>query len=127
MAKVFLGGTCNDSTWRNRIIPMLTVESFNPVVVDWTPECQAEEVRQRQECAVVLYCITPLMVGAYSVAEAVDDSNKQPERTVVVLLREDDGAKFGAAQWRSLQAVAHMVTCNGGAVFECRKRRSAHQ
>jgi hypothetical protein len=27
--KVFLGGTCNESDWRNRIIPMLEVDFFN--------------------------------------------------------------------------------------------------
>jgi len=32
--KIFLGGTCNESTWRNRIIPMLEIDYFNPVVDD---------------------------------------------------------------------------------------------
>ena len=35
MKKVFLGGTCNESTWRNELIPLLEnagVEYFNPVV-----------------------------------------------------------------------------------------------
>jgi len=27
--KVFLGGTCNESNWRNRIITMLEVGFFN--------------------------------------------------------------------------------------------------
>ena len=36
--KVFLGGTCNESTWRNRIIPMLAIDYFNPVVDDWNEE-----------------------------------------------------------------------------------------
>ena len=52
--KVFLGGTCNNSTWRDRLIPMLDVDYFNPVVKDWTPECQAEEIKQRETCEVVL-------------------------------------------------------------------------
>ena len=46
MKKVFLGGTCNESTWRNELIPLLEnagVEYFNPVVDNWTPECQEEE------------------------------------------------------------------------------------
>ena len=44
--KVFLGGTCATSTWREELQPMLDsekVETFNPVVPNWTPECQAEE------------------------------------------------------------------------------------
>ncbi len=37
--KVFLGGTCNESTWRDRVIKDLKIDYFNPVVEDWTPEC----------------------------------------------------------------------------------------
>jgi len=32
MNKVFLGGTCNESTWRDELIPMLEIDYFNPVV-----------------------------------------------------------------------------------------------
>lgn len=81
--RVFLGGTCNGSTWRDALIPKLRIDYFNPVVEDWTPECQAEEVRQRQECDFVLYTITKEMKGVYSIAEVVDDSNKRPARTVL--------------------------------------------
>ena len=30
--KVFLGGTCNNSTWRDELIPQLKIDYFNPVV-----------------------------------------------------------------------------------------------
>lgn len=115
--KVFLGGTCNDSTWRNRIIPMLEIDYFNPVVKDWTPECQAEEIKQRETCDIVLYCITPLMVGTYSIAEAIDDSNKRPEKTVLVCLKEDDGKSFDKTQWKSLLSVMKMAENNNANVF----------
>lgn len=36
---VFLGGTCNNSTWRDKLIPLLTVDYFNPIVNEWTKEC----------------------------------------------------------------------------------------
>lgn len=36
--KVFLGGTCNESTWREKLIPMLKIDYFNPVVKDWKSE-----------------------------------------------------------------------------------------
>ena len=29
MKKVFLGGTCNDSIWRDKLIEMLTIDYFN--------------------------------------------------------------------------------------------------
>lgn len=112
--KVFLGGTCNKSTWRERLIPMLEIDYFNPIVEDWTEECQAEEIRQREECDFCLYVITPRMTGVYSIAEVVDDSNKRPKKTELVVLRTDDDMRFSDAQWKSLLAVAKMVTSNGG-------------
>ena len=45
MKKVFLGGTCNESTWRDKLIKMLEIDYFNPVVDDWTEECYQEELR----------------------------------------------------------------------------------
>ena len=47
MKKVFLGGTCNESSWREELIPMLKCEYFNPVVKDWTPQCQEEKENQK--------------------------------------------------------------------------------
>jgi hypothetical protein len=116
-SKVFLGGTCNNSTWRDRLIPMLKVDYFNPVVKDWTPECQQEEINQREKCDIVLYCLTPLMLGVYSVAEVVDDSNKRPSKTVLVCLKEDNGKEFNKDQWKSMLSLMKMVTSNKAAVF----------
>jgi hypothetical protein len=118
--KVFLGGTV-DSTWRDSIIPMLEVDYFNPLVADWTPACIAEEVRQREVCDVCLCIITPKMTGVYAIAEVIDDSNKRPERTVFVGLRDDGDAKFTESQWKSIGAIAQMVERNGGAVFDSLK------
>lgn len=114
MTKVFLGGTCNDSNWRDYIIGHLKIDYFNPVVEDWTPECMEEEIRQRKECDVVLYVITPRMTGVYSIAEAVDDSNKQPEKTIFCFIQKDCGEYFSDGQIKSLTAVGEMVKNNGG-------------
>lgn len=119
--RVFLGGTCNNSQWRDKMEQYLTgdgLDYFNPVVDDWDEEAQANELREREECDFCLYVITPLMIGVYSVAEVVDDSNKRPAKTVFVMLRSDGAEYFGDGQWRSLTAVADMVERNGGAVFE---------
>jgi len=118
MKKVFLGGTCNESMWRNRIIPMLDIMYFNPVVDDWTEACMAQELKAREECDFCLYTITPKMTGVYSIAEVVDDSNKRPDKTVLVLLKEDGDAVFTPGQWKSLGAVSRMVKKNGGHVFD---------
>lgn len=113
MKKVFLGGTCNESTWRERLIPMLNIEYFNPVVPNWTEECYLEELHQRQVCDFCLYVITPKMTGVYSIAEVIDDSNKRPTKTVFCFLSEDDGLAFDKTQIKSLDKVGVMVQNNG--------------
>jgi len=123
--KVFLGGTRNESTWRDKLIPMLQIEYYNPVVADWTPACQAEEIRQREICDFCLYTVTPLMTGVYAIAEVVDDSNKRPKATVFCVLAEDGGLRFTPGQLRSFDAVARLVEANGGQALstleECAK------
>lgn len=122
--KVFLGGTCNGSKWRQRLIPMLKIDYFDPVVVDWTEECMAEEIRQRELCDICLYVITPMMMGVYSIAEAIDDSNKRPEKTVFAILDTDCDssgitvARFTTPQLKSLRQVGKMVESNGGEFHE---------
>ena len=101
MKKVFLGGTCAESTWREELINKLTIDYFNPVVEDWTEECMAEERKQRETCDYCLYTITPRMKGVYSIAEVIDDSNKRPLKTVFCLLDYDISPnlfKFDEAQ-----------------------------
>lgn len=115
--KVFLGGTCNNSTWRDKLIPLLKIDYFNPVVDDWTPECQDEEIRQRESCDYCLYTITPKMTGVYSIAEVVDDSNKRPEKTILCVLDEDNESSFSETQIKSLKQVKEMVKNNGANVF----------
>lgn len=121
--KIFLGGTCNESTWRDELIPLLkenNIEYFNPVVSDWTEECYQEELRQRRICNKVLYVITPRMSGVYSIAEVADDSNKQPENTIFCVLESDLNIEkdykieFNKSQLKSLSRVINMVNLNGG-------------
>lgn len=113
--KVFLGGTCNESKWRDHLIPHLTIDYFNPVVDDWTEECMDEEIKQREGCDICLYAITPKMTGVYSIAEVIDDSNKRPAKTVFALFPyEQNGESFDNSQSKSLMQVAKMVEMNGG-------------
>ena len=117
--KVFLGGTCNESKWRDHLIPHLTIDFFNPVVEDWTEECMAEEIKQREECDICLYAITPKMMGVYSIAEVIDDSNKRPEKTVfAVFTLERNRDTFTEGQLKSLRQTGKMVEENGGKYFE---------
>jgi hypothetical protein len=115
MKKVFLGGTCNGSEWREHLKPLLNIDYFDPVVKDWTPECQAEELQQRSMCDFLLYVITPSMTGVYSIAEVVDDSNKRPEKTILCVLDiVETGGWFTKGQLTSLNMVKDLVKANGG-------------
>lgn len=117
MNKVFLGGTCNDSAWREELIPLLKIKFFNPVVEDWTPECMEMEVKQRQFCDYCLYVITPFKTGDYAIAEAVDDSNKRPHKTVFCVLEQDGRKQFTKGQLKSLDQVGKMIESNGGLFY----------
>lgn len=120
--KVFLGGTCNESIWRDILIDILKdykeIDLFNPVVPDWTPECQKREIYERKISQVVVYTITPEMTGFYSIAEVVDDSNKKPESTILCILNDWE---FNEGQRRSINAVGDMVKRNGSTVVNSLK------
>lgn len=117
--KVFLGGTCNGSSWRNELIPDLKIDYFNPVVEDWTEECYKRELKEREECDYCLYVITPKMKGVYSIAEVVDDSNKRPKKTVFAVISEPGTNDFFDKEVaRSLDKVGVMVEKNGGKYFK---------
>lgn len=116
--RIFLGGTCNESTWRDTLISLLNIDYFNPVVEDWTEEDQKREIYEREHCDYCLYTITPKMEGVYSIAEVIDDSNKRPKKTIFCFLIEDEGKHFSEAQIKSLTQVGKMVKKNGGMCFE---------
>jgi hypothetical protein len=61
-----------------------------------------------------LYVISPLAAGFYSIAEVVDDSNKRPDKTIFLILEEDEGKQFSPHQMLSLEKVGEMVRENGG-------------
>lgn len=116
MKTIFLGGTCNNSHWRRSLIKLLKINYFNPVVDNWTEADYQKELKVRETSDFVLYVITPLMTGVYSIAEAVDDSNKIPGKTIFCVLEKDDGESFSTAQLKSLEAVKKMISKNGGTI-----------
>lgn len=118
MKKVFLGGTCNGSKWRDVLIPKLKIDYFQPQSDEWTPEMMEEEIRQRKICDFCLYIITPKMSGFYSIAEVVDDSNKRPDKTIYSYLKEDEGETFSEHQLKSLKQTGKMIKENGAKFFE---------
>lgn len=124
MTTVFLGGTCNETDWRDKLIEKLTINYFNPVITgrDWTEEDRQNEIRKRQECEFVLYVFTPRMTGLYSIAEVVDDSNKRPSNTIMFVQEQDtnyEGKKivFTETVKHSMENIAALVKANGGKIF----------
>jgi hypothetical protein len=111
MKKVFLGGTCGNSTWRDELMPLLKIDYFNPVVKNWTKECQEiEEFQKEKLCNVHLYVITKEMSGVFSIAEVIDSVHNKNVTTILIV--NIDG--FEGHQVKSLNAVVDLVNKRGG-------------
>lgn len=112
---IFLGGTCNNSTWRFDLMPSLqelNIKYFDPVVDDWNDEAQENERKVKADPNTIeLYVITKEMQGVFSIAEVVDASNKRPNRTIFYF--DHEGFDDNEPMQRSLEAVAVMVAKNG--------------
>ena len=109
--KVFLGGTCNNSLWREKLMPLLTIDYFNPVVENWTEEAKHQEIEERKNADYCLYVLTNKMEGIYSIAEVVDDSNKRPEKTIYCYI--DFDGTFEPHTTKGLKATGEMIAANG--------------
>ena len=114
--KWFLGGTCAETTWRDELMPLLEtdeIDYFNPVVEDWTPECQAiEEEEKNSKCNVHLYVITPEMQGVYSIAEIIHSAhlaNTYGTSVDKVIFAVLDDPRWDKKQSKSLDATMKMV------------------
>ena len=121
MHSVFLGGTCNGSTWRDDLIQMLdpsVINAFNPVVEDWNEQAQAEEDYHKANDDYTLYVITPEMTGVYSIFEVAMDSCKRPGRVVCCILRERNGLVFEDHMMKNMTKIKKDLIQNGTPVFD---------
>ncbi len=129
--KAFLGGTVSGSDplygWRGKLIPMLKIDYFNPVVQSYGKAELEEEYRQKNICDYNVFVITPDLRGYFSIAEAVDLSNKKPKGLVFCVLNEtfENDKKFKKAQLQSLNRVSDLIKRNGGNVFSTLKEVAA--
>ena len=114
--KVALFGTCNNSTWREELIPLLKVDYFNPVVLDWKPEDAENEIKQREICDFILYVITPKMTGVFAIAELTKDAILIPEKTIICFLETDGDNEFDKAQLKSINATKKLIEDNTEAI-----------
>lgn len=120
MKKVFLGGTTSSSNWREDLIPLLKIDHFNPVVEHWTQDCKIEEEKQKKECDFILFVITRTY-SMYSIAEAVDLSNKYPHKTIFCFVNEETPRgkmSFSRSNLGRLDMIGKIIEANGGKCFE---------
>lgn len=133
MIKVFLGGTCNGSLWREKLISLLNdhVEYYNPVAPDWSEEYHEKEIQVREESDFTLYVISPEMTGVYSIAEATADVFLKHGNTIFVVLFEavapydvcggvavtQPRLKFNEKTYYSLYQTSKFIERLGGKVF----------
>lgn len=115
--KVFLGGTCNNSQWREDLKRQLKIDYFDPVVPNWNEAAYQKELLERENSNFNLYVITPKMKGVYSIAEVVDDSHLRPEKTIFCYLKNDGDARFDDEQLKSLNKTGEMIVRNGAKAF----------
>ena len=122
MIKVFLGGTTKGYDWREvleeRFAYVRFLELYNPIVKNWNEDTRKKENFYKEIADINLYVVTPFMEGCYSIAEAVDSSNKHPEKTVFAYIPEakhgNEIRRFTKGMLNSLNAVSEIITNNGG-------------
>lgn len=127
-AKVFLGGTCNESNWRLELTSCLyhlKIDYFDPVVDDWNEEALKKEEIEKLKCDYFVYTLTPKMSGVYTIAELVNSAHLKPSRTIFLIIEKDEDLLFTEGQKRSIDAVRKLVEELGVKivpnVFECAK------
>lgn len=121
MITVFLGGTCNGSTWRDELMPMLESEkisAFNPVVEHWDEKAQAEEDFHKENDDIMLYVFTPEFKGIYSAFEVAMLSCKNPGSVVCCILNERDGKTYEPHVQKNMKKIKKDLLENGTLVLD---------
>lgn len=109
---VFLGGTCAGPDYRKELIPMLRCDYFNPVVDNWTEADAQRENEAKLAAAINLFVLTPAMIGAYSVAELVEEA-MLGKRIVKLLFLEIGDLKWNEHQRKSNVQIERLVAKYG--------------
>lgn len=127
---VYLGGTCIKSPflwdWRMDFIRMLddTVHYYDPFVRKWknnlsdVNKTEDNDIK-RSESKYCVFVFTSDIIGVYSVAQAVEDSIKRTNGTVLVAF-VDYRKKFDEDEHfiRSMKSALDLCEANGAIVCE---------
>lgn len=114
MSTVFLGGTCDGSTWRDELIPLLTVDYFNPVARDWDQDGQAIEGKAKSlDCDIHLYVITSDKIDTLSIAEVIESVMTHGKAVIFHIIPKG----LNEGQLKPLYSVVNMVKKHGGLAY----------
>ena len=109
------------SGWRNQIRLYLLDQNVTYYdrtdVYYWNEEEKTRDKHEYETCDFYLYGITPKTTDFCAIAEVVDNSNKRPKKTMLVIMRSDEDRRFNAGQWKGVMEVGHIVKNNGGMLF----------
>ncbi|XP_032452097.1 uncharacterized protein LOC100121856 isoform X2 [Nasonia vitripennis] len=87
--EVFLGGSCNPTTWRTDIaIPALQslgITYFNPQVAQWGPELVAQEYEAKKTARVLFFVIDDRTRNTAGIIEAAGLAGTRRESLVIVI------------------------------------------
>ncbi|XP_023287804.1 uncharacterized protein LOC105694545 isoform X6 [Orussus abietinus] len=87
--EVFLGGSCNPTTWRSEIaIPTLQslgITYYNPQVSQWGPELIAQEYEAKQTARVLLFVIDNQTRNSAGIIEAAQLAATRSDSLVLVI------------------------------------------
>jgi len=119
-SRVYLGGTCNGSRWREILKPKLEelrIGYYDPVVPDWNEAAARRERWERERCDYCLYVFTPKMIGFYGAVEAAMDSMTRPHRVLLCLLEEDEGLHWSEHDRKAFRNTFQQLEARGATVL----------
>ncbi|XP_057319221.1 uncharacterized protein LOC130663782 [Microplitis mediator] len=96
--QVFLGGSCNPTTWRSEIaIPTLQrlgITYYNPQVSQWGPELIAQEYEAKETAQVLLFVIDNETRNTASIIEAAQLAATRSHSLVLVVYHYQQNQKI---------------------------------
>lgn len=114
---IFLGGTCAGPDYRKLLIPLLTVEYFNPVVENWTEADAVKENEAKLEASANVFVITPAAIGSYSIAELTELAITS-DKPLYVMFMEVEGFTWNEHQVKSNTQIKKLLSKYDTLVFE---------
>ena len=117
---VFLGGSCNPTTWRtDTAIPMMdtaNVGYYNPQVENWYPELAAIEGKQKENSTVLLFIIDNTTRALASILESTEYLCRGRVIVLAVMDVEDgaviNGEVIGQSEKKDLNRARAYVCVN---------------